>query len=331
MIVLGIDTSCYTTSVAAADENGVLASNRQLLPVQAGARGLRQSEAVFAHIRQLPALYEKTLTDLCGRRPDAVCVSAHPRDDETSYMPVFLSGLSFARVAAASFQVPLLTTTHQRGHVRAALEDSGLTASPYLALHLSGGTTEVLLMDREERLTLLAGTRDLHAGQLIDRVGVALGLPFPAGPSLEKLAMTGAAQSLLPVSMEDGDCHFSGAEARAMQWIQAGDMPAPQIAAEVFSLVERTVLRLLTAAADKTGVRDALLTGGAAPERLCEGVKLAAGIMSADGTEPDDAAAEVLREYPHLRLVRRSVPQFSAESRGASDGFAAIRSIFARK
>ena len=115
-------------------------------------------------------------------------------------MPVFLSGLSFARVAAASFQVPLLTTTHQRGHVRAALEDSGLKASPYLALHLSGGTTEVLLMDREERLTLLAGTRDLHAGQLIDRVGVALGLPFPAGPSLEKLAMTGAAQSLLPVS-----------------------------------------------------------------------------------------------------------------------------------
>lgn len=268
MIVLGIDTSCYTTSVAAADENGVLASNRQLLPVQAGARGLRQSEAVFAHIRQLPALYEKTLTELCGRRPDAVCVSAHPRDDETSYMPVFLSGLSFARVAAASFQVPLLTTTHQRGHVRAALEDSGLTASPYLALHLSGGTTEVLLMDREERLTLLAGTRDLHAGQLIDRVGVALGLPFPAGPSLEKLAMTGAAQSLLPVSMEDGDCHFSGAEARAMQWIQAGDMPAPQIAAEVFSLVERTVLRLLTAAADKTGVHDALLTGGVASSQL---------------------------------------------------------------
>ena len=207
MIVLGIDTSCYTTSVAAADENGVLASNRQLLPVQAGARGLRQSEAVFAHIRQLPALYEKTLTDLCGRRPDAVCVSAHPRDDETSYMPVFLSGLSFARLAAASFQVPLLTTTHQRGHVRAALEDSGLTASPYLALHLSGGTTEVLLMDREEQLTLLAGTRDLHAGQLIDRVGVALGLSFPAGPQLDALAMSGTANGRYAVSLREGGFH----------------------------------------------------------------------------------------------------------------------------
>ena len=75
----------------------------------------------------------------------------------------------------------------------------------------------------------------------------------------------------------------------------------------------------------------ALLTGGAAPEKLCEGVKLAAGIMEADGTEPDDAAAEVLSEYPHLRLVKRSIPQFSAESRGTSDGFEAIRSIFAKK
>ena len=243
MIVLGIDTSCYTTSVAAADENGVLTSNRRLLPVQPGARGLRQSEAVFAHIRQLPELYEKTLSELTQQRVDAVCVSARPRDDGDSYMPVFLSGVSFARVAAASLHVPLMETTHQRGHVRAALEDSGLTGGRYLALHLSGGTTEVLLMDAQQ-LTLLSGTRDLHAGQLIDRVGVAMGLPFPAGPSLEKLAMQGKSQSRLPVSMEAGDCHFSGAEARAMQWIQAGEVPVEDTAAEVFSLVERTVLRL---------------------------------------------------------------------------------------
>lgn len=268
MIVLGIDTSCYTTSVAAANENGVLASNRQLLPVQAGARGLRQSEAVFAHIRQLPDLYEKTISQLNGSHPDTVCVSSKPRDDDDSYMPVFLAGLSFARVAAASYGVPLIETTHQRGHVRAALEDSGLTTSPYLALHLSGGTTEVLLMGQDESLSLISGTRDLHAGQLIDRVGVALGLSFPAGPSLEKLAATGEAHSLLPVSMEDGSCHFSGAEARAMQWIKSKEMPSAQIAAEVFSLVERTVLRLLMHAADQTGVHDVLLTGGVASSQL---------------------------------------------------------------
>ena len=267
MIVLGIDTSCYTTSVAAADDQGVVCSHRKLLPVQAGARGLRQSEAVFAHIKQLPDLYEAAMRDIGARAIDAVCVSSAPRDDADSYMPVFLSGHSFARVAAATLRVPLLTTTHQRGHVRAALQDSGLKTDRYLALHLSGGTTEVLLMEGE-RLSLLGGTRDLHAGQLIDRVGVALGLPFPAGPSLEKLAAEGQSRSLLPVSMEEGDCHFSGAETRAMQWIKNAQLPSCDIAAEVFSLVERTVLRLLVAAKEKTGVSDALLTGGVASSQL---------------------------------------------------------------
>ena len=182
MIVLGIDTSCYTTSVAAANEKGVLCSNRRLLPVAAGARGLRQSEAVFSHIRQLPELFENTMETVRSLgKVDAVCVSARPRDGEESYMPVFLSGLSFARVAAASLNVPLMETTHQRGHVRAALQDSGLKGDRYLAVHLSGGTTEVLLM-QGNHLSLLAGTRDLHAGQLIDRIGVKMGLPFPAGP-----------------------------------------------------------------------------------------------------------------------------------------------------
>ncbi|MBQ9198249.1 MAG: O-sialoglycoprotein endopeptidase, partial [Clostridia bacterium] len=188
MTVLGIDTSCYTTSVAAAGENGVICSHRRLLPVQQGARGLRQSEAVFAHIRQLPELFESAMESLGERTVDAICVSSKPRDDEASYMPVFQAGLSFARVTAAAMRVPLIQTTHQRGHVRAALQDSGLAAERYLALHLSGGTTEVLLM-AGNALELISGTRDLHAGQLIDRVGVALGLPFPAGPYLEKLAM----------------------------------------------------------------------------------------------------------------------------------------------
>lgn len=95
--------------------------------------------------------------------------------------------------------------------------------------------------------------------------------------------------------------------------------------------VQPEEIQTLRAEVAELRIKLALLTGGAAPEKLDEGVKLAAGLMEADGTEPDDAAAEVLREYPHIRLVKRSVPQFSAESRGSSDGFAAIRSIFARK
>jgi len=268
MIVLGIDTSCYTTSVAAADDQGVLCSNRQLLPVAAGARGLRQSEAVFAHIKQLPSLFEKTMeTVRAAGKVEAVCVSARPRDDDQSYMPVFLSGLSFAHVAASALNVPLFETTHQRGHVRAALEDSGLKGERYLAVHLSGGTTEVLLMDGSN-LSLLAGTRDLHAGQFLDRVGVKMGLPFPAGPYMEKLAMEGTSASRIPVSMQEGDCHFSGAEARAMQWIEKNELAQADVAAEVFGVIERTVLRMLVTAADKTGVDQVLLTGGVASSQL---------------------------------------------------------------
>jgi len=267
MIVLGIDTSCYTTSVAAADEQGVIASNRKLLPVAAGERGLRQSEAVFAHIKQLPDLYEATMKTLKGSKIDAVCVSSHPRDDKSSYMPVFMSGLSFARVASATIGVPLFETTHQRGHFRAALQDSGLTAERYLAVHLSGGTTEIVLIEKD-KLELLCGTMDLHAGQLMDRIGVAMQLPFPAGPEMEKLAGKGNATSRIPVSIEGDNCHFSGAENRALQWIRKNDISREDIAAEVFSVIERSVLRMLTACSEKTGIKDVLLTGGVASSGL---------------------------------------------------------------
>ncbi|MBO4836314.1 MAG: hypothetical protein J5564_01330 [Clostridia bacterium] len=267
MIVIGIDTSCYTTSVAAAGEDGIICSCRKLLPVPSGTRGLRQSEAVFAHIRQLPDVYAQALSSLKGRTPQAVCVSASPRDGSDSYMPVFRTGQSFARVLADTWQVPLFATTHQRGHVRAALYHSGLNAERYLALHLSGGTTEVIGM-QGKLLTLLAGTMDLHAGQLMDRTGVALGLPFPAGPRMEQLARLGKSRSLLPVSMEGNGCHFSGAETRIMQWIADRSMTAEDIAAEVFSLIARTSLRLLTWSRDRTGIGDALLTGGVASSLL---------------------------------------------------------------
>lgn len=266
-MVLGIDTSCYTTSAAAAGDEGIICSCRKLLPVPAGQRGLRQSEAVFAHIRQLPEVYAQALSALDGRIPQAVCVSASPRDADDSYMPVFLTGLSFARVLAETWNIPLFRTTHQRGHVRAALYDSGLACDCYLAVHLSGGTTEVLNM-RGDDLTLLSGTLDLHAGQLMDRIGVALGLPFPAGPYMEKLARSGNARSLLPVSIEDGSCHFSGAETRTMQWIREKSMAPEDIAAEIFSLISRTVLRMLDYAHQQTGLEEALLTGGVASSML---------------------------------------------------------------
>lgn len=269
-VVIGLDTSCYTTSAAAVTVEGqVVASCRKLLPVKEGERGLRQSEAVFIHVRQLPGRLEELAQHIQGMEIAAVCVSRTPRDDEESYMPVFHAGDAQGRGLAAMLGVPCFASTHQRGHIAAAAVDSGVKDGDLLAVHLSGGTTEILAL-RGDDLTLLGGTLDLHAGQVVDRTGVALGLPFPAGPHLEKLALQGESKALLPANMADGDlhCHFSGAESQIQRWIKAGTMRKEDIAREVYDLLARTVSRLVCAGAEKTGIRQVLIAGGVASSPL---------------------------------------------------------------
>ena len=266
MYCLGLDTSCYTTSAALCGP-GEPRQARRLLPVPAGERGLRQSEAVFAHVRQIADQVSAVMKDAAAPI-DCICASASPRDGGDSYMPVFQVGVSHARVLAAALHVPLYLTTHQRGHIRAAQYGTGLQSDRFVALHLSGGTTDVLLHDGEA-LTPLGGSMDLHAGQVVDRIGVKLGLPFPCGPHLEKLARRGAAQGALPVSMVKNSvaCHLSGAEAQLLRRIERGARPE-DAAADVYSLLCRTVLRMLSAAAEATGTRDMLLAGGVASSAL---------------------------------------------------------------
>ena len=269
-VVVGLDTSCYTTSAAAVTVDGqVVASCRQLLPVKLGERGLRQSEGVFIHVRQLPGRLEELREFIRGDEIVAVCASSRPRDEEESYMPVFQVGDAQARGMAAMLGVPCFASTHQRGHVAAAMVDSGIAPGDLLAVHLSGGTTELLSL-RGEALSLLGGTLDLHAGQVVDRVGVALGLPFPAGPHLEKLALQGHAEARLPVSMAEGGlrCHLSGAESQAQRWIASGALSVEDIAMEVYDLLARTVARLILAGAAKTGIRQVLIAGGVASSAL---------------------------------------------------------------
>lgn len=272
LVTLGFDTSCYTTSAAAVNEQGeVVAASRLLLPVAGGQRGLRQSEAVFAHVRQMPQVMDDLKQQLDGAdaRVAAVCASAAPRDGADSYMPVFTVGLGHARVVADALNVPVYETSHQRGHIAAGWIGHSDIPDAYVALHISGGTTE-LLGCREGALHQLGGSADLHAGQLVDRVGVALGLPFPAGPALERLAFGQEAQSLLPVSMEKGGlvCHLSGVETRAQQWIAQRAMSPERIAAEVFDVLSRTVARLLAAACEAEQTGCALVVGGVASSSL---------------------------------------------------------------
>lgn len=271
--VLGLDTSCYTTSAALVSTSGrIIVSARRLLTVEAGERGLMQSQGLFQHVKNLPDM----ISDVMRKAPQAeivaVSASTRPRPAQESYMPVFRAGESQARAAAALLRVPFYPVSHQEGHVRAAMVDSGIEpAQPFLALHLSGGTTEILLSEAG-RLTLLGGSLDLHAGQLVDRTGVRMNLPFPAGPSLERLAMEGVrqgkVQGLIGVSIKGVDCCMAGAENKIMRFMDEDGMSREQIAAEVFDFLARTLSRQIEAACERTLCRQALLAGGVASSLL---------------------------------------------------------------
>ena len=268
-VVLGIDTSCYTTSAALVSLEGKLVtSSRRLLTVAEGERGLQQSQGLFQHVKNLPDMIGKVMQDAPEAQIVAVCASTRPRPVEDSYMPVFRAGESQARAAAAMLRVPFYAASHQEGHVQAALVDSGIDEQkPFLALHLSGGTTEVLLSKAGE-LTLLGGSLDLHAGQLIDRTGVRMHTGFPAGPALEKLAMLGEPQGLIGVSVKGINCNLAGAENKTARWLEKNEMTKEQVASEVFDFIARTIVRMIENACEETGTRQALLAGGVASSTL---------------------------------------------------------------
>lgn len=263
MPVLGIDTSNYTTSLALMDLTGqLLAEERRLLTVPPGSHGLRQEEAVFQHVRNLPELLDK-LPTLAGLR--GVAVSSRPRDVQKSYMPVFLAGVSVAMAVAKAKDIPLFTYSHQANHLAAGLWSLGETpeaGETLLALHLSGGTSEVVKVQwgLVPQVEILGETLDTNAGQFVDRVGVALGLPFPAGPHLEELAKGAQGLVRLPGSVRAGDMSFSGPLSAALRLV--GEAQPRELARAVEDCIARTVEKVLLHASEKEAIKKVLLVGG---------------------------------------------------------------------
>lgn len=211
---LGVDTSNYVTSLSLSDGDRIVKSVRLPLTVEMGERGLRQSDAVFQHTVNLPRAFE----ELGPFAPTAVGVSATPRDCEGSYMPCFLAGVAAATAIASSHGVPLYRFSHQRGHIAAGLYAVGkedLHLARFIAFHVSGGTTEITLVDHGS-VTLLGGTKDISAGKAVDRIGVKLGLSFPCGSTLERLASENTEKVILGKSAVNGlSCNLSGLENQA--------------------------------------------------------------------------------------------------------------------
>ena len=217
MSVIGFDTSNYTTSIAFFDGEGGLNCSK-LLPVKAGELGLRQSDAVFHHTKSLPELSGRLFSNIELGKVTAVGVSTRPRAVEGSYMPCFMVGYSHAKLLADALQVPLVECSHQQGHVAASLwsaERLDLMDMPHLAWHLSGGTTELLLVEpdgKNVKCTRIGGTTDISAGQLIDRTGQLLGQPFPAGKHIDALSKEAKNKDLFKVKCPAMEFSLSGVQ-----------------------------------------------------------------------------------------------------------------------
>ena len=266
---LGIDTSNYTTSAALYCPGAAqLTQQKKPLPVAKGERGLRQSDALFHHTVQLPAL----VRELFSHRPPprALGVSARPRDLPGSYMPCFLAGVSAAECTAAALGVPLYHFSHQAGHLAAVLLGAAKTAlrfAPFLAFHISGGTTDLLYVTPDSdtifAVARIGGSSDLHAGQVIDRVGVRMGLPFPCGAQMDLLAQESTRQFQPKLSVKGLECSLSGLENQCLK-MQEGCESAADISRFCFESLLFAFTALAENARAQYGALPLVFSGGVA-------------------------------------------------------------------
>lgn len=275
-IILGIDTSCYTTSIAAINLNGeLMLSRKSAIKVRAGQKGVRQSEGVFQHINNLGELFGNLSAEIGDSEIVAVCASSRPRPVDGSYMPVFSPGYRFAQSIAGITGASLYATSHQEGHIRAAKWDSGLDADSFVSIHLSGGTSEILLVSSKTSgydVEIVGGTRDISAGQLLDRIGVRLGYDFPCGRRIDENSLEFDGETTkLKISHDKGYINLSGIETAIYKIIDsAGNSRSieKQVSYMAMEAICTKLYRALLHTAKSRGCSDVLFAGGVSSSRF---------------------------------------------------------------
>ena len=272
MSVIGFDTSNYTTSIAYFDGvNGVNCS--QLLPVKDGELGLRQSDTVFHHTKSLPVLSGRLFSDIDLHTVTAIGVSTRPRAVDGSYMPCFMVGYSHAKLLADALHVPLIECSHQQGHVAASLWSADrldLMTQPHLAWHLSGGTTELLLVKPDGKFIScekIGGTTDISAGQLIDRAGQLLQLPFPSGKHLDSLSDSAQNNDVFRIKCNGLNFSLSGVQNKAQQYFEKTQNPV-ETAGFVLRCISDIILRVTQNAQKEYPDLPVVFSGGVASNKM---------------------------------------------------------------
>ena len=266
-VFVGIDTSNYTTSCAICDSNGSILENyKALLPVKSGENGLRQSDAVFAHVKNFEIIANYIKEKHAEYEIVAIGYSAYPRDIENSYMPCFLVGKAVAEMIGALYNLRVYKFSHQMGHVQAAMYSADVDFSEdFLAFHISGGTTEVLHVlphGDTYKIEQIGGTIDLNAGQAIDRIGVKMGIKFPCGRLMEELALKN--KEKIPsfnICVKEYECNLSGLENLAEKlYLKTND--SHLVSAYVFEFISKTLIKIIDNLRKNYPTKAILFAGG---------------------------------------------------------------------
>jgi len=275
-VVVGIDTSNYTTSCAVCDLNGTVLENyKELLPVKDGERGLRQSDAVFAHVKNFQVISSMIKEKHADYDIVAIGYSKSPRDAAGSYMPCFLVGQAVAEMISSLYNIPAFAFSHQSGHIQAAIYSAGVNIDgSFIAFHVSGGTTEIVLATPNEcgfDVELLGGSVDLHAGQAIDRIGVLMGLSFPCGKEMEHLALEN--KVMIPpckISVNGLSCNLSGLENLAKKLYEETNNPR-LVSAYVLTYISKSLGKLTENIRNKYGNIKIVYAGGVMSNKIIQG------------------------------------------------------------
>jgi N6-L-threonylcarbamoyladenine synthase len=270
MKILGIESSCDETAAAVVADGRRLLSNvvASQTDLHATTGGVVPEVAAREHLRALVPVVRQALADAeCGWDDlDAVAVTAGP-----GLPGALVIGLNAARGIAYGRGLPLIPVDHIEGHVCANWLQDLEPELPALALVVSGGHTELLLMEEHGRFQRLGGTRDDAAGEAFDKVARLLDLGYPGGPPVSKLAATADDRRLrLPRAWlnQSDDFSFSGLKTAVLNLVRSDDAPPPAEIAWAFEDSVADVLSKKTArAAEREGVASVLVAGGVAANR----------------------------------------------------------------
>ncbi len=275
MYILGMESSCDETSASVVEMGeGVRAIRSNIVASQIETHrlygGVVPEIASRAHIEAISSITYEALRTAGITLADvgAIAVTSHP-----GLIGALLVGVNFAKSLAYSNQIPLVAVNHIHGHVAAAYLSSPALEPPFLALVVSGGHTSFYLVKNYTDFEEIGGTRDDAAGEAFDKVGRVIGMPYPGGAALDKLAYEGDPRAITlptPALMGDTlDFSFSGIKTATLNYLngmaQRGEeINRADVAASYTHRIVEAIAKKTEQALLETGMKTLVLAGGVA-------------------------------------------------------------------